>query len=220
MLPALIGAGASIIGGLMANAGQKKEMAQQKEFAQQGVRWRVEDARASGIHPAVALGANLPSYTPVGLGSGLAEGFSAAGQDISRAITQTQTVPEKALLSLNIERAGLENELLKSQIARLNATPPFPMVDGGYNIPGQPASGVATIPTPFGLPGLEVANPKLAQTAQDHFGEPLEWVYGIGNYLDSLIRSMGNDVARKTGMYPEITPSGPIKIVVRGGNNN
>jgi len=36
----------------------------QKDFAQHGIRWRVEDAKAAGIHPLAAVGAAGASYSP------------------------------------------------------------------------------------------------------------------------------------------------------------
>lgn len=203
MLGEIIGAIGSIAGGLLGESGKRAEMAQQKEFAKQGIRWRVEDARAAGVHPALAMGASIPSYTPVGLGSSLAEGVSGAGQDISRAVSATMTQPErstalvKTMQALELERAGLENDLLRAQILGITrpSVPSFPLASGDYPMPGQPGS--ATIASPFGLPDISVANPKLAQSAQDHFGEPLEWVYGLGNFIDSLAQSL-------TGHNPRI----------------
>ena len=36
----------------------------QKEFAQNGIRWKVADAKAAGLHPLAALGASTASYSP------------------------------------------------------------------------------------------------------------------------------------------------------------
>lgn len=211
-LPALISGAASLGGGFIAEAGKAREIENQREFAKSGVRWRVEDAREAGIHPALALGANVPSYTPVGLGSGMAEGVSNMGQDIGRAIDATRTIGEKAdaftlaTQSLTLERMGLENQLLQRQIA---GTPPFPMASGDYPVPGQSGSAEVRIPTPFGLPSLAVANPELAQEAQNHFGELGDIVYGVANWVDSLARSVVTPAQKRR-----------LQIVVRGGNPN
>lgn len=37
----------------------------QKQFAQQGIRWRVQDAEAAGLHPLAALGASGAQFSPV-----------------------------------------------------------------------------------------------------------------------------------------------------------
>lgn len=190
MLQFLIPAAASVIGGLIGNAGKNKEIENQKEFAKEGVTWRVEDARRAGVHPALALGANVPSYSPVGLGSDLAEGFSNAGQDISRAIDATSTATQKAdayvkaRQSLELDNMSLQNQLLQAQILGITRprTPPFPSSV-------SPAES-ATMPSPFGLPGITVANPELAEQSQTHFGDIMENFYGVANYIDSLARSL------------------------------
>ena len=55
MLGALISAGSSILKGVLGKKSAKKqrdiEYERQKEFAQQGIRWKVADAKSAGIHP-------------------------------------------------------------------------------------------------------------------------------------------------------------------------
>lgn len=198
--PALA-AGASLIGGMLGNRqreeGQAKELAAQKEFAQQGLRWRVEDAKAAGIHPVYALGFNGPTYSPVGLGSNdTAASFSDAGQSISRAVDATRTGSERVLAyeeatrGLSLDRMELENQLLRSQIAQIQqqgSRPPFP--GGEYFIPGQANSPPVVMRNPFGLGETVVTTPGLAEESQKHFGEPGEWIYGGGNMLESWANS-------------------------------
>lgn len=108
-----------------------------REFAQNGIKWRVEDAKAAGIHPLAALGAQTISpsasinpTTPVDM-SGL-------GQDISRAVNATRSQGERndallnsRLANAQVDNAELQNALLRSQIAKLNAsTPPALPTDG------------------------------------------------------------------------------------------
>jgi len=152
MIGAAIAAGANIIGGIMGrNDAQKaaeKNAQLQKEFAQHGIRWKVEDAKAAGIHPLAALGAQTTSFAPVNVGAGshIATGLSGAGQDISRAINSTRTNSErmdaytKTVQDLNLRRMGLENDLLASQIAKIHqaGTPPaMPSVAERHLVEGQ-----------------------------------------------------------------------------------
>lgn len=156
MIPALIGAGASILGGILASKSAKSQQEDnyeaQKEFAQQGIRWKVADAQAAGVHPLFALGGNTASYSPSPIVAG-DYGLGAAGQDIGRAIAAGSTQEERQeekypspeashsrlvqeqLPRLQLERAHLENELLRSRIARENSAqlgPPIPTtVDQG-----------------------------------------------------------------------------------------
>lgn len=145
MLGNLISAGASLLGGLFGQKQADKQAEMQKQFAQQGIRWKVADAKAAGIHPIYALGAPTHSFSPVSIGDSLGQGIRAAGQDIGRAINSTSSPGQRmsaevqAAAALNLERGGLENELLRTQIARLKQTanPPLPEPDQRYGIPGQ-----------------------------------------------------------------------------------
>lgn len=157
---ALISAGANLIGGLMGQSAQSKaadaqrEMAErnialQKEFAQSGIQWKVADAKAAGIHPLYALGANTTSFSPVSVGSPsgspLGDAISRSGQDLSRAVAAGSNSITRAATALSLENQGLQNELLRSQIRKLNAqvAPPIPTANDPWNIPGQSGSGIS-----------------------------------------------------------------------------
>lgn len=160
MLGSIIGGISSVLGGLFGQKSQDKQMAQQiaaqKEFAQQGIRWKVEDAKAAGIHPLYALGANTASFSPIGVGgSPLAEGLANAGQEIGRAVSAKGTTAERAynqqMMALQLERGKLENQLLASQIARTNSPtqlpPPMPnAVSGQSSTPGSIIDGQNVFP--------------------------------------------------------------------------
>lgn len=122
----LISAGSNLLGGLL---GGKKDnsakiaaqnYAMQKEFAQNGIRWKVADAKAAGIHPLAALGANTLSFTPsvvgdTGGGPDWGSTVRAMGQDISRAFDATRTASERAEAEL---AARNRQALIDSQNAR------------------------------------------------------------------------------------------------------
>jgi len=147
MLGSILAAGGNLIGGILGSRDKAKDRSMQKEFAQHGIRWKVEDAKAAGLHPLAALGAQVSSYAPVSVGSpGLGEGLAAAGQDVSRAINATRSSGErvdaytKSLRDLSLQKMGLENQLLASQIAKINqaGTPPaLPGAGDRYLIDGQ-----------------------------------------------------------------------------------
>lgn len=162
MIGSLISAGASLLGGLISSESQgdatsatlgnaAADRLLQQEFAKKGIRWRVRDAQAAGIHPLYALGANLPTYSPnpihVGADTYLGAGLQEAGQDIGRAVDAQRTSEERQevrLAALSVERAELENDLLRSQIARLNQQtgPAYPGVRIGFG--RNPVSGVVS----------------------------------------------------------------------------
>ena len=150
----LISAGLSFIGGRRAAKSQQRANEindlRQREFATQGIQWRVKDANKAGIHPLYALSANTPTYSPstVGTGDG---GISAAGQDLGRAVSSMYggTAREnrefvRAHQRLQLRKMGLENELLASKIATIRqpGTAPQTAHVGGSLIDGQPQSGL------------------------------------------------------------------------------
>lgn len=159
MIGNLIAAGASLVGGIMGQRSQEKTAEKniqlQKDFAQQGVQWKVADAKAAGIHPLYALGANTHSFAPVSVGDSLSPAIANAGQDIGRAVNAVSDPStrvngiQKALQGLALERAGLENEVLRSQIRRNNSAgtpPPVPTPGTKWLIPGQGETALPEIP--------------------------------------------------------------------------
>lgn len=79
---------------------QKANAKLQKQFAQMGIRWRVKDAKASGLHPLYALGGQGASFSPSAVAIGAnapveqapnfvdpeGQALQNMGQNISRAI--------------------------------------------------------------------------------------------------------------------------------------
>lgn len=169
MLGSILGGIGSIVGGFLSRDAQseanaiarenkEKDIALQREFAQTGIRWKVDDAKAAGIHPLYALGANTVSYAPSSIGvvpeDGLARGLASASQDFGRAIDATRTQDERseaisgAAQKLALEKGALENDLLRAQIAKMRAQvgPPMPSLADNNMIPGQPATRSVVLP--------------------------------------------------------------------------
>lgn len=156
IIPGAIAAASSLIGGHLdrkqSQENSEANIAMQREFAQQGIRWRVADAKAAGIHPLYALGASGASFSPsVNVGS-MGPALASAGQDIGRAfaatasqreregVVQYQRSREAAADRMAIERhnvqlegLSLENELRRLQIRRelSQVGPPFPSAVSG-----------------------------------------------------------------------------------------
>lgn len=212
----IISAGSSLLGGILggnrADAAAEKQAQTQREFAQSGIQWKVKDAEAAGIHPLYALGANTVSYSPVTVGDGgIGKGLSDASQDIGRAAKAALThgdrdsVQSKQVAALQLERAGLENELLRSQIAKERAQigPAMPALNAGGVIPGQPATlttagGYPVKPDdikqkPDTMPATGIIRPagvplktnkylSDAQDVEDRYGETVsDWIIGPAN---------------------------------------
>lgn len=145
-----------------------KDRALQQEFAKNGVQWRVADARAAGLHPAAALGmqgvssspisvggsggpslpaaasANTPAISPFA-GASIGSGVASMGQDLSRAIQATRpdearaTAYAETAQQLSLENQKLQNYILSTQVAKMNAQvgPPMPTATGRNMISGQ-----------------------------------------------------------------------------------
>lgn len=160
----LLGPASSIVGGLMRDraternnerqiALSQQQMQLQRDFAENGISWRVADAERAGVHPLFALGASTHSFSPVSVGTtaptGLGEGVASAGQDLGRALHATSTASDRAATAANaaltLQRGKLENESLAldvaSKAARLKGQvgPAMPtgLTDTDYEIPGQ-----------------------------------------------------------------------------------
>jgi hypothetical protein len=138
-----IAAGASLLGGALGRSSSSKareaegvqrdlDRQLQREFAQSGIRWKVNDAKLAGIHPLYALGAQTHSFAPTSAGVSMtgdpfADSLQSAGQDIGRAVQAGFSKPEKHTLKMRQlaeERGELENALLRSQIAKNSQTGP------------------------------------------------------------------------------------------------
>lgn len=124
----------------------------QREFAQNGLAWKVQDARRAGIHPIVALGAPTTSFSPVSVGGSpdtssadSIRSFSEMGQNIARAAntSQTQDAKIKNALSIQFAEAQLDGQILDNQykaaqLSKIQATAPsMPSASDGNFIPGQ-----------------------------------------------------------------------------------
>lgn len=128
----------SIAGGLLGNAAAASSQANaqainrfnydaQKEFAQNGIRWRVQDAKAAGLHPLAALGASGASYSPSAVVGGQQDysWLGDAGQGIGRAIDAKMTQKERMqarlkedeMWKLQLQNRTLQNQYLETQIA-------------------------------------------------------------------------------------------------------
>lgn len=154
----------SLVGGLISGLGareaqknaEKSQMFNylaQKEFAQNGIRWKVDDAKAAGIHPLFALGANTSGFAPVGGFSG-DSGLGALGQSIDSSIMNKQTKDERIRtnakedlsFALDMKQKEANIALTQAQISAMavrnqQLPPPMPSLsDNGEIIQGQAQS--------------------------------------------------------------------------------
>lgn len=230
LIGSLIGAGASLLGGLfgrksnedanrqnvqaqllinqqnreqaerlnaLALADKERDRELQREFAQSGIKWRVDDALAAGVHPLFALGGSGASYAPSSVAFASAPGaapqvkadaslpasLSNMGQDLSRAFNATRTAVQRDLAfsstvqGLQLSNFQLQNELLSAQIAKLRAStnPPMPSSVG-------PVPQAAQFEDrPRLMTGSTWATDPQWTNAEDfetRYGEMSDWVFG------------------------------------------
>ena len=124
----------------------------QKKFAKRGVRWKTRDTMLAAaehkMHPLALLGMQTHSFAPVHIGSSDWQGaMSNAGQAIGQAASHyspsavTQRKQDQAMAGLAMERAHLENQLLRTRIASGIRTALQPGIG-----PGIPNNGNTTRP--------------------------------------------------------------------------
>ncbi|WNK13706.1 MAG: DNA pilot protein [Microvirus sp.] len=158
LIPAAVGAVGNIAGALIGGSfadksaeassratadANRANIEMQNDFARHGIGWKIDDARAHGISPLVALGAPtsmpttsiVPDYSSSEAssrkGAGWADAFRNTGQDLSRAMSMRQDDAQRAydqqMMSLNLQKAQQEvqaggiansNAMLNSQLIR------------------------------------------------------------------------------------------------------
>lgn len=139
----LIGMGGSYLGQAQARSQFNQNLDFQAALAKHGLRWRVEDAKAAGLHPLVGAGVSPQSSSPVYAGGG--EHFlSRFGQDISRAIAAKKTPEERLMEKIKLLQEGEKLKAMRKANEEVN-TPGMPGI-GQSDISGQDAA-VKRIPS-------------------------------------------------------------------------
>lgn len=194
---------------LFGKSAAKKQAQNQVKFAKNAIQWKVEDAKKAGVHPLAALGATTQGYSPVSQSIG---DFSQAGQSLGRALDAHMSTGERHIAQLAVEKAGLENEYLRAQIASVRsriAQTPIPAApsqrDDTALIAGQgdtryvtkftPPEETNYIRTPLGIivtrPGTSNA-----QSYEDRYGDIIQEFGGFGNLISDLAHTGGRMLDR------------------------
>lgn len=165
-----------------------ENMAMQKEFAQMGIRWKVEDAKAAGLHPLYAMGGSGASYTPqssYSIGEDpMANFYSRTGQNLQRAMGAGKTLQERRMDELAIENAGLENEIKREHLNQLRNPPvPNPVIEKPVEVnmsevdnPWQERGSYPSVTymrSPSGL--VPVMPPMLAEALESDQANQAQW---------------------------------------------
>lgn len=202
MLGSLISAGADLIGGLLgkksADSANKDNYKHQKEFAQNSVQWRSEDAKKAGVSPLFALGMSPMSYSPSSVGdSSMSSAMSSMGQNLGRAVSATtgpQGRYDATIQALTLKRMGLENDLLASQINQINQPGNPPGIGSSHLIAGQGDVPTIDITPPTRTPYITrgdgsfiKTSPMMdAQVAENRYGDMLQEAFGLRTFLEDF----------------------------------
>lgn len=177
----IIGAATNILGGQLDAAQERQQQRHQDDM--QRVAWarddaaiqrRVADAKAAGLHPLYALGAQTAqSSIPQYIGqSGGGEGLRAAGQDIGTALTRMKDPTEKL-------KDQLEIKLVESQIAETDARAGYyksmaarEAQASGVHVQEKPGKSVieGQMPNPPGAGAYEIVPPQVPAQKMDQPG--------------------------------------------------
>lgn len=196
---AAISAAGNVAGSLLGSKGGTQHVSADDYATAQkaSIRGKIEAADKYGISRLYALGA--PTISPAGQvvgGNGLGEALSGMGQDISRAVAAGATDVERRIQQLTLEKAGLENDYLREQIASVRnrtvreSAPPIPAVPG--MIPSKSADPQLTKGVNIGVP--IPSNPYFsdAQSYEDRYGELGGSVLGLTNMVADPVYNWWN----------------------------
>lgn len=163
MLGSLVTLGAGLLSGAMGAKSSERagelNYAAQKEFAQNGMQWRAEDARLAGLHPLAVLGSAGASFSPSFTGApgpdlsalgGLFDDMDSMkeqGQDTTRAQRASMTGEQREMQAAQIRNQQLQNALLEGQLAeqwgKVMGQPSNPPAPGPSKARPTPRSGQA-----------------------------------------------------------------------------
>ncbi|AXH74146.1 MAG: DNA pilot protein [Microviridae sp.] len=137
----LAGAGLALqgLGTVLGSANSKKNIHWQREQLQKGIQYRVADAKAAGIHPLYALGAQIQSPSPIQVDGGVGQGLQSMGQGLGQFSQRFQTGWERQLTQMQLQ-------VLASEARKNTAMASFYTSQAVGNSPGyNPQSNQATI---------------------------------------------------------------------------
>ena len=248
---ALAGGALGLVGGYLGNRSAESQnqwnISLQKEFAQHGIRWRVEDAKKAGINPLYALGAPAISASPTRIGGdSLASSLQGMGQDITRSALAGKTRNERladkmALQSAKLDLQGkeIDNAIRASQLRKMQQVGPSlpspvdsPMVSSQGSAPSSvpavssAASGVRV--NPINVGATDLGKPfKEAGAVSD-----IQWVRtsqgGIAVAMSEDFTNRGGEDgwpclawAWRNSMLPNFThyPKPPKKMLPKGATD-
>lgn len=171
----------------------------QREFLQNQLQWRANDAKAAGIHPVAALGVNPATGSPVAIGGGGSSGGSTFGDQLAaegaglvRAATATKSNMERLqerLLETQIQGNEIDNAARASRLA---------LSSGAQVGPGMPVNTSSVPSVPVSLKGTHLDNgPLVNADAVDFDSDPIGYLAARGVITAHDLAYLGRDLKNK-----------------------
>lgn len=201
---------------------QARNIAMQKEFAQMGLRWKVEDARAAGLHPLSAIGAAGAAFAPNpvvvadGAESGVGKAFGEMGQNLSRAALAQETEDQRSLRQAQIAaawaqvaesdaRAWLANSEAALNQQRMLQSAPMPPEAGNAGTVTHRSSMPAAL--------FDNVNVKPEDVVSTRF-EDMSTTSGVHGYWKEHVYQDGKPGRRPVPMVLPYSESGPGEMEI------
>ena len=182
----------SLVGGAMSAVNASKNRDQQREFAQNSLSWRVQEARKNGIHSAYALGFNGNSFIPVTQDNdyGL-QGFGQSLQGASR--TNDKIDDDSVLFQKESNRLALQGQMLENEMKALEIESKWKQLKGMGQSPAFKGLNPYAVPDSTSVP---VGNGQSVGDSQVRLGygfdSPIQG-YSFVPLPDGSLRSMPSE---------------------------
>lgn len=176
----IFNAGAQILGGVISDRATNRQNAQnvayQKEFAQKGVQWKVEDAKNAGLHPLYALGANTTSFSPIPVtGSATGDAIARGASNIAKSMSQAKMNKlQTDLVEAQIQESRSRSIAALAQAKATNAEADFvtkQAIESAHRRDTQLVAG--------GIPISKDSNWSDTQDMEDRYGDVAGAIYGL-----------------------------------------
>lgn len=194
-------AGSDLISGALDRRSQEsinaENIAYQKEFAQNGIQWRVKDAQAAGVSPLFALGASGATFSPSSVALNY-DDVSRAGGRFARAAEVMASQKNSDLIQAQIDearsRTNYNNTMSSVEWMRgwsdftRAVRPGLPGLPSSFDQPGDPNAKPAALDWPVG--GHVKTDPNVTpnQVLQNEYGNLGADVLGLAQMVKDLWR--------------------------------
>lgn len=203
---ALIGAGSSLLGGMLGSKSQKKANQQNIDALKYGLGWKIQDAKNHGIHPLAAIGAPTTSGNAVSVGD---YGVGSAGRAVGSAVGRgRENLLQKAQILESDARTRLINKQADQvELDMINSTLARNKQNGNVQ---QDAHGNEIV-TPQTTHGLNIESD--VQNIEDKYGEVISLPAGV----IKAVKDAGKIVPEAHKVYKSYSKFPPVNYTYKNG---